>query len=156
MSKSYSFSLQKVFDYRKRVEEKRAVDLSIKRLNLKNEMTDYNLLEEKKEKVLDQHENNQHREKKLNLYNLKIRKDYIVQVNNELDNQAHKVDEANEKVNESREKLKKATTDKKILEKLNERKYHEYKKDVKMELNKIDNEIAGRVALTNKTKRLAQ
>lgn len=156
MSKSYSFSLQKVFDYRKRVEEKRAVDLSVNRLNLKNEMADYNLLEDKKEKVLNQHDENLQRQKRLNLNNLKIRKDYIVQVNNDLVNQANKVDQANEKVNESREKLKKATTDKKILEKLNERKYQEYKKNVKKELSKIDNEIAGRVALTNKTKRLAQ
>ena len=52
MSKSYSFSLQKVFDYRKRIEESKALDLSRERMNLNRKMQEYDLLKDRKEKAL--------------------------------------------------------------------------------------------------------
>ncbi len=152
MSKVYSFSLQKVFDHRKRIEEKKAIDLSRESIILKNRMNEFDLLEEKKEEALNHNSNEAKNTENMELNNLKIRKDYVVQINNELTNQAQKVEEANVKVEKSREKLLDATKDKKILEKLNEHKYEEYKKDKKLEQNKTDNEISGRIALYNKMK----
>lgn len=152
MSKGYSFSLQKVFDYRKKVEEKKAIDLSRDRMNLNQKMNEFNLLEKRKEQVLENKTTNSKKMEKLDLNNLKIRKDYIVQINKELTSQAQKVEEANLKVDGSREKLVEATKEKKMLEKLNEKKFKEYKKDAKLIQSKKDNEVAGRVALSNRKK----
>lgn len=151
MSKAYSFSLQKIYDYRKRVEEKKAVDLSRKLSSLKMRINEFDLLEGKKEKELvDQ--NMSIKNENLDLTNMKIGKDYMVQLNNELTLQAQKVDDANKKVNESRENLLEATKNKKMLEKLNARKYEEYRRGKKLEQSKKDDDIAGRIALYNKKK----
>jgi len=154
MSKSYSFSLQKVFDYRKRVEEKKAIDLSRDRMNLNQKMNEFDLLEEKKEQALDNKNNKSQIMEKLDLNNLKIRKDYIVQINKELTSQAQKVEDANIQVDKSRDKLVQATKEKKMLEKLNERKFAEYKKEEKLVQSKKDDEVAGRVALSNRKKEI--
>ena len=151
MSKSYSFSLQKVFDYRKRIEESKALDLSRERMNLNRKMQEYDLLKDRKEKAL-QNKKKSDSSEKLDLNNLKINKDYIVQINNEITDQSKKVAVANANVEQSREKLIEATKDKKILEKLNDRKYEEYRKYQKQIQNKKDDDVAGRIALQNKQK----
>ena len=104
MSKSYSFSLQKVFDYRKRIEESKALDLSRERMNLNRKMQEYDLLKDRKEKAL-QNKKKSDSSEKLDLNNLKINKDYIVQINNEITDQSKKVAAANANVEQSREKL---------------------------------------------------
>ena len=151
MSKSYSFSLQKVFDYRKRIEESKALDLSRERMNLNRKMQEYDLLKDRKEKAL-QNKKKSDSSEKIDLNNLKINKDYIVQINNEITDQSKKVAAANANVEQSREKLIEATKDKKILEKLNDRKYEEYRKYQKQIQNKKDDDVAGRIALQNKPK----
>ena len=121
------------------------------RMNLNRKMHEYDLLQNKKEKALQNKMNSESTEK-VNLNNLKINKDYIVQINNEITDQSKRVAEANAKVEKSREKLVEATKDKKILEKLNDRKFEEYKKDQKQAQNKKDDDVAGRITLQNKKK----
>ncbi len=151
MSKAYSFSLQKVFDYRKRIEEKKSIELSNERMNLNKKMNEFNVLEDRKERAF-LNQNNTKKEENIDLNNLKLGKDYIVQINNELTRQSKKVEDANVKVKQSREKLLVATKDKKMLEKLNDRKYEEYKKDKKLEQSKKDDDVSGRIAMYNKKK----
>ncbi len=151
MSKAYSFSLQKVFNYRKRIEEKKSIELSNERMNLNKKMNEFNVLEDRKERAF-LNQNNTKKEENIDLNNLKLGKDYIVQINNELTRQSKKVEDANVKVKQSREKLLVATKDKKMLEKLNDRKYEEYKKDKKLEQSKKDDDVSGRIAMYNKKK----
>lgn len=123
-------------------------------MNLNQKMNEFTMLEKKKEKALNNKKNRSQKIEKLDLNDLKIRKDYIVQINNELKMQTQRVEEANIKVDESREELVQATKEKKMLEKLSARKYEDYKKDEKLVQSKKDNEVAGRVALSNRKKEL--
>ncbi len=147
MGKSFKFSLQKIFDFRRSIEDKRAVELSDAQNALKKKQQILNQLNEKKEDIINIKEKKHKQASNINLNQLKIKKDYILQLNKGIENQIKEVRDSNEKVEAKREKLISATRDKKILEKLKIKYYENYRKMKNQKEAKNEDEVAGRIAL---------
>lgn len=154
MAKSFTFSLQKIFDFRKSIEEKKAIELSDAQYELKNKQEKLSRLTDRKEEFISNEGRQNKNSEKLNINNLKIQKDYILQLNENIENQIKEVNESNVEVEKKREKLLSATRDKKILEKLKHKYFENYRKMKNIEDVKKEDEVAGRIALNKRKKEL--
>lgn len=150
MAKSFNFSLQKVLDVRKHTENQKAIELSKARRALQKEEKKLDQLKKNKEDIMQNKDGAGKKEKSVDLNLLKVKNDYIVQLNDNIENQIGEVDRNDKIVNIQHEKLIQAARDKKILEKLKERKQEVHKKEANLDQSKKDNEISIRVSMQNK------
>jgi len=86
------------------------------------------------------------------LNELKVKKDYLLHLNKNIETQKKEVQSSNKKVDENREELLFASKDKKVLEKLKSKYYENYKKMKNLKENKQEDEVAGRIASKKRSK----
>jgi len=138
MAKQYQFSLGRVFSYRKKVEDLKAEDLARSKIRKKNEEEKLDNIEKIKHNILDE----KNPPENMTLNQLQISSDYILQLDDQIEDVEKRVLEAETEVKESLDELSNASKDKKAVEKLLERRAKERKTlEKKMEMKKID-EIA--------------
>jgi len=141
MAKSFSFSLEKIIDVRKNIENKKAVELNKSKIVLKKKQNELDKLKGEKEKAIHNTLFNNEKTDKLNINKLKINNDYLSQLNKNIESQKKNVNTSNKFVQENRNKLLFASKEKKVLEKLKEKAQLNYKKIKNMQENKAENEI---------------
>ena len=141
--KSGAFPLQKVLEFRKHLEDMQAIEL-VKVQNEKNKADDrLHRLKHHKQEALETTTREVLSSKTVDLTQLKIRKDYIENLNGKITHQVQKIVELEEQVEEKREKLGEAMKERKIVEKLKER-FNERKK---AEINRHENQKIDEVAI---------
>jgi len=145
MAKGFNFSLQKVLEVRQHQENKQAVKLNKSKRVLKTEEQKLDILKDNKKHTLKKQKDDSEKDFKVDLNKLKITQDYIVQLNNHIEDQNEKVQHSDEAVKEDLEKLNEAVKEKKVVEKLKEKHFEEHKKTKNQEINKQQDEIAIRV-----------
>lgn len=140
MAKQFQFSLGRVFNYRKKVEDLKAEDLARSKIRKKNEEEKLDNIEKTKHDILDKKKPLEN----MTLNQLQISSDYILQLDDQIEDVEKRVLEAETEVKENLDELSNASKDKKAVEKLLERGARERKTlEKKMEMKKID-EIASR------------
>jgi len=138
MAKQYQFSLGRVFSYRKKVEDLKAEDLARSKIRKINEEEKLDNIEKIKHNILDE----KNPPENMTLNQLQISSDYILQLDDQIEDVEKRVLEAETEVKENLDELSNASKDKKAVEKLLERRAKERKTlEKKMEMKKID-EIA--------------
>jgi len=138
MAKQYHFSLGRVFSYRKKVEDLKAEDLARSKIRKINEEEKLDNIEKIKHNILDE----KNPPENMTLNQLQISSDYILQLDDQIEDVEKRVLEAETEVKENLDELSNASKDKKAVEKLLERRAKERKTlEKKMEMKKID-EIA--------------
>ncbi len=150
MAKSFNFSLQKVLDVRRHKEEQKSIELHKAKQALAQEENKLMHLKTTKQTWLKKKEKRKKKKQQNKLQYLKITTDDIVQLNDRILNQSDRVQKSNEQVNTIHDLLMEAMKDKKIVEKLKERKQEAYKKEIMKQQSKIENEVAIRIAVRNK------
>ncbi len=141
MAKAFRFSLQKVLDVRKQVEELMAVHLKQSQVKLDTEARIMEELHTKKESTMDESTNIED----LSVTQLQLAMDYIQQINEMIAKQQEIVKLSEQKVEENRSKLIKASQDKKVVESLKEKQFESWHKDNKKREQNKENEIAQEV-----------
>jgi len=138
MAKQHQFSLGRVFSYRKKVEDLKAEDLARSKIRKINEEEKLDNIEKIKHNILDE----KNPPENMTLNQLQISSDYILQLDDQIEDVEKRVLEAETEVKENLDELSNASKDKKAVEKLLERRAKERKTlEKKMEMKKID-EIA--------------
>lgn len=144
MAKSFNFPLQKVLDVRKHTEDRKAVELGLAQEVLMKKKDKLDLLRRNKESVLKDVK------LKISLGQLKIKSEYIEQINYMIQNQKTQVKKSNEKVAKKRNYLLEAVKDKKAVEILKDRHIENVRKTRKLAESKIENETAIRMVMRTK------
>lgn len=144
MAKSFNFPLQKVLDVRKHTEDRKAVELGLAQEVLMKKKDKLDLLRRNKESVLKDVK------LKISLGQLKIKSEYIEQINYMIQNQKAQVKKSNEKVAKKRDYLLEAVKDKKAVEILKGRHIENVRKTRKLAESKIENETAIRMVMRTK------
>jgi len=119
---------------------------------LEKEREKLNQLNDKKEKELNSTASKKNELNKIDLNELKVKKDYLLHLNKNIETQKKEVQSSNKKVDENREELLFASKDKKVLEKLKSKYYENYKKMKNLKENKQEDEVAGRIASKKRSK----
>ncbi len=146
--KSGAFPLQKVLEFRKHLEDMRAIEL-VKVQNEKNKANSRLLrLKNQKQEVIESTTAEVVNRKTVDLTQLKIRKDYIENLNGKITDQKHKIVQLTEQVEEERQKLGEAMKERKIVEKLKDRFTERKKAEIKRLENKKTDEVAIRMNVT--------
>ncbi len=130
---NFKFSLESVLDFRKKNEEKEMENLSkaIRNLQFEEEYL-YKLLHEKESYVFSV-------SGALNVAMLAHRESYLSLLSLRINEQKEKVQEKKEVVKRQRTLLAKVARDRKVIEKVREKKYDEYYKEMlKNEQNQMD------------------
>jgi flagellar FliJ protein len=138
MGKTFLFPLEKVLDYRKKIENQKTEALSQSRKKKKELEKNLENIEDKKQLII----NGNH--EKLTVNQLSISTDYLNQINKEIEGEEHQINVAEKEIENRLGKLKSASKDKKAVEKLKERKFDEHKKNIKRYDRKKTDEIANR------------
>ena len=142
MAKSFNFSLKKVLKYRIDQEDLKASDLKKSKAALRLEKNRLKHLQTKKSNHLGETEDLINDEETISIERLKTSSDYLAQLNEKISNQDDKVEKSNQKVNQIRKELIETSKNRKILEKLREKHYTNYKEQSKKEERRIESEIA--------------
>jgi flagellar FliJ protein len=124
MARLFNFSLQKVLDVRQHAEEQKSLDLSKAQKELLEEKRRLSALKEKKEEALETAAT----EEKVSVTDLRVKKDYLLQINTALHAQHQRVKKSDQKVEKQREKLIEAVKEKKVVETLKEHQLEEYRR----------------------------
>jgi len=148
MSKSFKFSLKKVLKYKCDKEDIKSNDLKKVKNLLKIEKDNLQKLLCKKDEHLGETQKLKN-EDNISLDKLKASAAYLDQLNDQISSQDKKVEESNHKVEEVRKDLLEISKSRKILEKLREKKYQDYKDMSKKEERRIESEIALRKKTRN-------
>ncbi len=149
MAKSFQFPLQKVLNLREIIEDSRAIVLKRSQAKLLQEKEELESLKEKKNTMLNQEQNNGSTNGSFSLRNIKISMDYISQLNDTIAHQMRRVRQTDEIVAKDRSVLIEASKNKKIVEKLRERRLEDYNKDCRRKETSKENEIAIRIMARN-------
>lgn len=144
MAKSFNFPLQKVLDVRKHTEDRKAVELGLAQETLMKKKDKLDLLRKNKESVLKDVR------LKISLGQLKIKSEYIEQVNYMIQNQKAQVKKSTKNVAKKRDYLLEAVKDKKAVEILKDRHIENVRKTRKLAESKIENETAIRMVMRTK------
>lgn len=140
MAKQFQSSLGRVFNYRKKVEDLKAEDLAHSKIRKKNEEEKLDNIEKIKHDILD----GESPLENMTLNQLQISSDYILQLDDQIEDVEKRVLEAETEVKENLDQLSNASKDKKAVEKILERRAKEHKTlEKKLEMKKID-EVASR------------
>jgi flagellar protein FliJ len=127
MAKKFEFRLQNVLQIRQKLEDIRAIELKQAQISLMQEEEKLQEISSKKEAYLQQAFLG---ETVVDPFNLKIQTAYTNQLNYMINMQNKSVQKAEEHVDEKRTILLKASQDKKIVEKLKERKEEEFSRSM--------------------------
>lgn len=141
MSKSFNFSLKRVLKFRLDQEDLKATDLKKSQHALKLEKNRLKHLQNRKSSHLGKTENLINNNK-ISLEKLKASADYLAQLNNKIASQDEKVEESNQEVSEIRNELIETSKNRKILEKLRDKHYMNFKEQNKKKERRIESEIA--------------
>lgn len=141
--KSEVFPLQKVLEFRKHLEDMRAIELGKVQAEKIKANVRLNQLETHKEEALESTNKEVLSQKAVDLTQLKIRKDYLENLNGKIINQAQELEVLEEEVEKNREELSEAMKERKIVEKLKER----FMKRKKAEDNRLENQKIDEVAV---------
>lgn len=147
MPRAFSFPLQKVLDVRQHVEDQRAIELGQAKQELFKEQQLLNHLQMLKEKALNISE--EELTQALHLSKIQMLESYLIQLNEKIDVQKKLIKTKKSEVNKKRRELLKASQEKKIVEKLKERQLEVHRKSVRLQENKIIDEVALRVTQRN-------
>ena len=146
MAKQFRFPLEKVLDYKKNIEDLKAGELNHSRGKKKKEEEKLKSIEEKKQDTIIEDGSR----KNMTLNQLNISTDYLLQLNAQIEKGEERVLDADTEVENKLEHLIEASKNKKVVEKLRERKLGEHKiLEKKVERKKTD-EIANRSDLTKR------
>ena len=145
--KSGAFPLQKVLEYRKHLEDMRAIELG--KTQAKHLKADKQLkkLRVHKEEMLEESSKEMDQSPKVDLTQLKIEKGYLENLNGQIINQTDKVHILKEEVEKDREELKGAMKERKMVEKLKDH----FTERKKTEANRRENQKIDEVAIRLKT-----
>jgi len=144
MAKKFQFSLKKVLDYRKNIEDEKAVELKKQKSELRQRQQKLTHIRNKKMNFLDGEK--EQAEGRTRPYSYLISFGYKTQLNKRIDNKEEEVKKSKSKVQKRRSKLIKASKKRKILENLEEQRFEEYKEEYNQEEKKRLDEIAIRRA----------
>ena len=140
MPKKFSFSLNSILKYRESMENKRAITLNNKKIILQSEETKLQNIKELKEKTLVSSKNSDHG--RLSILDRKINDEYIAQINQDILNQNHVVTRSKQNVEHARHILNEETKKKKILEKLKDKQFEDFRVDTRRREEKEGSEVA--------------
>ena len=141
--KSGAFPLQKVLEFRKHLEDLRAIELGKVQAEKIQTNVRLNQLETHKEKALESANKEVVNQKNVDLTQLKIRKDYLEDLNGKIVDQSQKLEALETEEEKNRQKLSEAMKERKIVEKLKER----FTKRKKAEANRQENIKIDEVAI---------
>lgn len=133
--KVYRFPYQKILDVRKALEKNKKVELKNRLVELEHEKEKLRYLKSEKEGTFDITEDN-------SIPDLRIRADYIHQLNDMIDKQLERIADFNRRLDETRKELIEVNKEKKIMERLEESHRLEYTKNQRKEELKLNSEIA--------------
>ncbi|MCD6441258.1 MAG: flagellar export protein FliJ [Candidatus Marinimicrobia bacterium] len=150
MAKSFRFPLQKVLDVRQIAEDRQAVALKKSQISFNKDMERLEDLGQIKDTHLKTNVTNSGDNESISLNNLKVSIDYISQLNDKITDQIQIVEKSNKKMEAEREVLINVSKEKKIVEKLRERQFIDYKSNYCKKESKEESEIALQVILKNK------
>jgi len=150
MAKAFNFSLQKVLDVRRHKEDQKSIALGKAKSVLLQEQQKLHQLTESKESLLNDKNHAETAHPDLNA--IKINGSYLLQLSDDIDNQKTEVREKGKVVSSRRDDLLGAVKDKKIVEKLKERKFDEHKKEVIKAEHIKEDEVAVRMVNQNRQK----
>lgn len=142
MSKAFEFSLKKVLKFQNDREDIKANDLKKVKNILRTEKRHLDNLLYEKDNHLGQTKNIIKDKDDISLEKLKASSEYLVQLNNKISSQDKKVKKSDNEVQKVRKDLMEISKNRKILEKLKEKQYQNYKDSNKKEERKIESEIA--------------
>ena len=148
MAKAFRFPLQKVLEIRKHKEDQKAIELGQARHELFKEQQNLERLNRQKENLFASVD--EQKIKKMDVVNLQVTESYLVDLNEKIKSQKITIKNKQQLVDEKRQELLKVSQEKKIVEKLKERQWQAHKKDVRKELNKMEDEVAIRVTQKGK------
>ncbi|HHJ53404.1 MAG TPA: flagellar export protein FliJ [Caldithrix abyssi] len=148
MAKAFRFPLQKVLEIRKHKEDQKAIELGQARHELFKEQQNLERLNRQKENLFASVD--EQKIKKMDVVNLQVTESYLVDLNEKIKSQKITIKNKQQLVDEKRQELLKVSQEKKIVEKLKERQWQAHKKDVRKELNKLEDEVAIRVTQKGK------
>ena len=140
MAKQFRFPLEKVLDYKKNIEDLKAGELNHSRGKKKKEEEKLKSIEEKKQDTIIEDGSR----KNMTLNQLNISTDYLLQLNAQIEKGEERVLDADTEVENKLEHLIEASKNKKVVEKLRERKLGEHKILEKKVERKQADEIANR------------
>ncbi len=130
MAKKFEFRLQNVLQIRQKLEDIRAIELKQAQMALRQEEEKLEIISSMKEEHFQQAYLG---ETQVDPFNLRIQTAYTNQLNFLIENQNQSVENAEKHVDEKRTILLKASQDKKIVEKLRERKEEEFSRSMLQE-----------------------
>lgn len=143
MPKVFQFRLQKVLDVKQQLEELMSVNLKKAQVELENEKQVAARLDEEKEAAFAAPEELG----EISLTQMQLALAYIEQLNQMIERQNQVVAEQEKRVEENRTRLLKATQEKKVVEKLREKHFSDYRLVTrKKELNR-EGEVAQRIVM---------
>lgn len=134
----FSFRLDKVLDYRTKIEEVKKIEFGNAKIRLDKEMSIFNNMIDHKNKINS--ERNQVISK-TTINELKNYNDYLFKIKDKLMEQKISVKKAQDDTQFAREKLVDSSKNKKILENLKNRDYKKYLYNIKREEDKIIDQI---------------
>ena len=140
MAKQFQFPLEKVLDYKRKIEDLKAEELGHSKNKKKKEEENLENIERIKKDVLI----GDNSREKMTLNQLNISTDYLHQLNEQIEKGENRVTEAETEIKENLNHLTEASKDKKAVEKLRERKLSEHKILEKRSERKQTDEIANR------------
>jgi flagellar FliJ protein len=119
--KSGAFPLQKVLEYRKHLENMRAVELGKKKAEHLKAEEELHALKQRKEEMLKEASKEISESPKINLVRLKVQKEYLESLSTRIGKQKEDVRHLEKEVEKRREALNGAVKERKMVEKLKEK-----------------------------------
>lgn len=133
--KVYRFPYQKILDVKKALEKNKKVELKNRLAELELEKEKLRHLKSEKEETFNIAENN-------SITDLRVKADYIHQLNDMIDRQLERIADFSRRVDETRKELVEVNKEKRIMERLEENHRVEYTRSQKKEELKLNSEIA--------------
>lgn len=121
----YKFTYQKILDVRNIQEDQKSTETASKQLELKEEQEELEKLHELKTK----HVNGNGEKTNSNPHEMLLNDSYLNQVNNKLENQQQEVAKKESELKKKKAELIEASKSKKIMDKLKEADFQNYKKE---------------------------
>ena len=141
MNKQFKFPLEKVLDYRKNIENKKAEALNKIKIKKKSEEEILELIKKEKHIMLEDSK----KIKKSDLNQLTISSNYLNQLNDKIKESQNRIKDVVKEVDQKLFDLKEASVDKRVVEKLKEKKLVEHKNLIKKFENKKNDDVASRI-----------
>ena len=147
MSRRFEFPLQKVLDIRRKLEDHLAAELQHRVDQRREEEAALEALRSEKAALL---EGDSATEQALGLGDIRIRRDYLSQLDDRIVRQRGMVEKCLRSEEAARQKLLQASHDKRMVEKLRERSLADYRRKQLAVETRAESEVALRIAMNRK------